>query len=164
MKQKTWKILAWLGALAVGVFIILAAVIYVKIGCWSKSVVMKDSLYFCACISSDLKNFPLTGLINEPEYSFYQMFGDFDNQSSNSVTFSSESTPEQIIDEAVKYLKSKDFEQLNDNCSDYPSCPKCCATFRGKESGVTIKIHPYIRNGEARQPILVSMTEEFYYR
>lgn len=144
MRNGEKRILQWIGVIALGLFTLSASTIYIFLDCWNETRIKRNSLYCYACISSNIRNFPLVSLMDEPVYSVDIQFGE-PNESHpayNSVKFSSDQNSQEIMRQSSEYLLSKGFKEEKVGCPDYPICPKCCASFSGKSSVVEVFVKP----------------------
>lgn len=144
MRSKAKKILVWLGLSVVGLFVALLVGGYTVLVCHESGEISRYSPFCYICVSSAVRSFPLIGLEGEPSYAVNDEYKDGNKikNASSSVSFTSNKSSDEIIQQATIYLNSIGYETKRSGCVNYPECPECCASFVGKDSEVSVSIRP----------------------
>lgn len=146
MEKETKKILVWVGLSLVGLFLTLLALGYTILMCHESGEISRYSPFCYICVSSAIRNVPLIGLEGEPIYYVNGEYQDGNKiaQASSTVMYSSDKTPNEVIQAAIVYLNSIRYKTEKLGCANYPECPNCCINFTGKNSKVSVHITPKV--------------------
>jgi hypothetical protein len=113
MKSNTKKVLKWLSGIIFCILMLIGLAIYTLI-CFQRENISRYSYCYFVCVSPEIKNIPLIGLVGNPRYaSSIEMLDENTEYSAYKVVkFTSNQSEEQIINEIENYLSSIRFQRV----------------------------------------------------
>jgi hypothetical protein len=141
MKSKTKKILKWFGGLVLFFLLLVGLAIYTLI-CFQRENISRYSYCYFVCVSPEIKNIPLIGLVGNPRYaSSIEMLDENTEYSAYKVVeFTCNQSEQQIIAEMEHYFNSINFQRISLESKNPPTGKEIDVEYRGSNSEINISI------------------------
>lgn len=141
MKPGAKKILKWLGGAVVLFFLLCGLAIYTLV-CFQRGNISRYSYCYFVCVSPEIKNVPMTGLVGSPEYasSLEMLYESTEYNAYKLVVFTSSQQEEKTINEIESYLSSIGFVKSHDETKEQPSRKKLFVLYKRNDSEIYVSI------------------------